>query len=111
MPRLRQWYSIARATLCVPPALTVCERFALTRGAAEPVIHDALEAVGKPVVLLYCPVVRASYKGNPQYPYRVHPQLRLKAVPTFYRWGANGPIRSLVEGENLDQGMMQDMVE
>jgi hypothetical protein len=52
------------------------------------------------------------YKGNPEYPYRVHPQLKLKAVPTIYRWqGKRGPSRSLVEGECLDEQLMEALLE
>lgn len=55
---------------------------------------------------------RDSYKGNAQYPYRVHAQLKLKAVPTLYRWaGKRGPSRSLVEGECLDAEMMGALLE
>jgi hypothetical protein len=80
--------------------------------SAEPVIHAALNGLEAPVTLIYAPVVRSEYRGNASHPYRVHPQLKLKAVPTLYRWaGKRGPSRSLVEGECLDSEMMAALLE
>ena len=53
----------------------------------------------------------SSYKGNAQYPYRVHPKLLLKAIPTLYRWGKQGPVGSLVEGQILDVELLGALVE
>jgi len=49
--------------------------------------------------LLELPVVRADYKGNPNFPYRTHPQLQIKGVPTFIHWTKDGPQQRLVEEE------------
>eukprot|EP00455_Lapot_gusevi_P012422 TRINITY_DN1588_c0_g1_i1.p2 TRINITY_DN1588_c0_g1~~TRINITY_DN1588_c0_g1_i1.p2 ORF type:complete len:136 (-),score=36.78 TRINITY_DN1588_c0_g1_i1:35-442(-) len=77
---------------------------------ADPVIMNHLSNI-EDVTLVECPVLRANYRGNPQYPYRVHPQLRLQAVPTLYRWGKNGPVRSLVEDQCADAGLLEALTE
>jgi len=61
---------------------------------AEPLIHEALSKVPDHI-LLECPVLREEYKGNPDYPYRTHPQLKIKSVPTFIHWTQNGPRERL----------------
>ncbi len=37
---------------------------------------------GATVALLQCTVNRSSYRGNPNYPYRVHPFIMLQSIPT-----------------------------
>eukprot|EP01112_Ceratiomyxa_fruticulosa_P000053 TRINITY_DN1006_c0_g1_i1.p1 TRINITY_DN1006_c0_g1~~TRINITY_DN1006_c0_g1_i1.p1 ORF type:complete len:132 (-),score=24.38 TRINITY_DN1006_c0_g1_i1:76-471(-) len=65
---------------------------------AQPLIYDALDKIDD-VVLLDCPVIRAEYKGNPEYPYRTHAGLQIKAVPTLIHWTKEGPKERWVEGE------------
>merc|ERR1719357_1657365 len=55
---------------------------------AEPIIRKAMKSADDPPALLVeCPVIRSEYKGKPDYPYRQHPKLRLKSIPTLYKWG------------------------
>jgi predicted ABC-type transport system involved in lysophospholipase L1 biosynthesis ATPase subunit len=63
------------------------------------------------VTLVECPVVRAEYRGNPEYPYRKHAQLQLKAVPTLYRWTPKGNKPRLVEGQILDETLMTELID
>ncbi|KAJ3272782.1 hypothetical protein HK104_004406, partial [Borealophlyctis nickersoniae] len=39
------------------------------------------------------------YKNNPTHPYRIHPQIKLTAVPTLIEWTKDGPGRRVVEEE------------
>eukprot|EP00474_Spongospora_subterranea_P006105 CRZ06563.1 hypothetical protein [Spongospora subterranea] len=52
---------------------------------AFPIIMEALERHTNPVCLLELVVARESYKGNPSHPYRIDPQLQLKAIPQLHR--------------------------
>ncbi len=61
---------------------------------AEPIIDEALEGIDDNVTLVRCDVVRAEYKGNPDYPYRTHPKLLVKSVPSLYYWVGEGPVAS-----------------
>lgn len=65
----------------------------------------------KNVTLVECPVVRAEYRGNPDYPYRKHPQLQIKAVPTLIRWTSKGAKPKLVEEQILDETLMQELID
>jgi hypothetical protein len=70
---------------------------------AEPHINAALEAIvsdGTDVVLVECPVVRAEYKGNPEYPYRKHAQLMINDIPSLLLWGKKNPVVKL-QGDQL----------
>ena len=71
--------------------------------AADPHIERALstKATAASVVLVECPVVRAEYKGNAGYAYRVHPSLRITEVPTLFRWGKAKPVGKL-QGSALE---------
>ncbi len=81
-------------------------------------------------ILLECPVVRSEYKGHPDYPYRcavpptprhrvgrrgcccrTHAALKLRAVPTLYRWGAVQPRAVLVEDECKVESKVAALVE
>ena len=72
------------------------------RRAKQP-MHEALSQVAGHVVVLNCPVTRAEYKGNAEHPYRTDERLQLTAVPTLYRWTADGPTDVLVEGDCSDE--------
>ena len=51
-------------------------------------------------------VERSEYKGNPNYPYRLHSDLRVKSIPTFILWNAkdeeNGRISDFNDFDRLD---------
>mmetsp|Transcript_9018 Transcript_9018/g.12400 ORF Transcript_9018/g.12400 Transcript_9018/m.12400 type:complete len:142 (+) Transcript_9018:46-471(+) len=62
--------------------------------------------------LLKCWISRSEYKGNPKHPYRVHPKINLKAIPTLIRYSANGnPREVLVEEECYNVDLVKDFVE
>lgn len=78
--------------------------------AALPILERALRtANGLPIVLVIADVVRGEYKGNPSYAYRTNKQLKLRGVPTLYRWGETGPTQRLVEGEITDEAVAKLM--
>ena len=49
-------------------------------------------------MLVTADVVREDYY-RADYPYRTDSKLRLSGVPTLYRWGRDGPVRRLQEGQ------------
>lgn len=54
---------------------------------ADPVIRSEAKKIDGSI-LLECPVgQRSEYKNIPDHPYRLHPHLRLKSVPTLVHWG------------------------
>lgn len=63
------------------------------------------------VTLVECPVQRSEYRGNPEYPYRKHEKLQVKAVPTLYRWTPKGNKPRLVEGQILDETLMTELID
>jgi len=66
--------------------------------AALPVIVSALEARAGPSTLVECTVAREEYKGKPEYAYRTHERVALKAIPQLIKWSAEGSAPpSLVE--------------
>ena len=66
--------------------------------AALPVIETALEARSGPSTLVECTVAREEYKGKPEYAYRTHARVALKAIPQLIKWSAEGSAPpSLVE--------------
>ena len=71
---------------------------------AIPVINSTLQTLadaGRDVVFVDCPVERGEYKGNPAYPYRTHPLLKIPGVPTMFRWGKTKPVGKLA-GDDLE---------
>jgi len=65
--------------------------------ASDPILDEALSTFNKPTIVFEAPVARAEYKGNPNYPYRKHPQIQLTGVPTLVHWTKEGPQARLVE--------------
>lgn len=62
---------------------------------ARPVIEESLSRL-RPVagaLLVEANVARVEYKGNPAYPYRVHPLVQLTCVPTLIKM-EKGAIKS-----------------
>jgi len=77
---------------------------------ADPLIRKQLGKV-KNAILVECPVgERSIYKGNPNHPYRLHPQIKLTAIPTLLHWTSNGPQASLVEEELANENNILEMV-
>lgn len=66
---------------------------------ADPIIHAALKTLPEGAILVEAPVKRATYKGNPNHPYRLHDQLKMKAIPTMFRWRGGQTHGALVEGD------------
>jgi hypothetical protein len=66
---------------------------------AEPYIERYVHSRDDCVVV-HCKIPREGYKGNPRHPYRVHPKIRLTAVPTLLKWGTQ---QRLVEGDILSK--------
>lgn len=67
-------------------------RCAGTWPAADPLIRKGIRKLVPSAFLFECPVGdRALYKGNASHPYRVHPQIRLQAVPQLMCWTSAGP--------------------
>ncbi|CAB4439362.1 unnamed protein product [Rhizophagus irregularis] len=69
---------------------------------ADPLIRKHLEE-DAPVnsVLIEVPVgTREEYKGRPENPYRLHPRIQLKSIPTLIKWTENVETdKRLVEEE------------
>lgn len=81
--------------------------------AAEPVVDAAFArcvASGKTVTLIRCPVLRAEYKGNPDFPYRKHAQIMLTAVPTLIRWGPRDPVDRAVDDQCVNAELLDTMM-
>ena len=78
---------------------------------AEPVIEAALAAAEGDITLVSVELARAEYKGNPNHWARVHAGVKLKAVPTLYRWG-NGkkPVASLVEAQAKEAPLVEELI-
>lgn len=70
---------------------------------AEDLVMNKFKQVNKNVKVLYCTVKREEYKGNPMYPYRINPILKLTAVPTLYWWNHVGELFRLVEEDCYNQ--------
>jgi hypothetical protein len=51
------------------------------------------------IVLVKCPIEREGYKGNSQHPYRIHPKVKLTAVPTLVWWQNDSTSERIVEGD------------
>ncbi|KCV70166.1 hypothetical protein H696_03625 [Fonticula alba] len=59
---------------------------------ADPVIRKTVFEL-KNAILVECPVgSRDEYKNRPEHPYRVHPKIQLRAIPTLMRWKGDGPV-------------------
>ncbi|RIA82080.1 hypothetical protein C1645_662983, partial [Glomus cerebriforme] len=69
---------------------------------ADPFIHKYFEEKA-PVdsVLIEVPVgTREEYKGKPNNPYKLHPRIQLKQIPTLIKWTENAETdKRLVEEE------------
>jgi len=76
---------------------------------AEPVIAKVLSTLKK-LTVIECSVDRASYKGNPNHPYRLHPKLKLRSVPTLYRWVNSNPLKVTVENDLKDEKLIRSML-
>jgi thiol-disulfide isomerase/thioredoxin len=79
---------------------------------SKPTLNAALEEAGAggAVTLLEVPLARAEYKGNPEHWARKHAGVRLKAIPTLFRWGKAAKVGELVEGQCMDAASVRDLV-
>jgi hypothetical protein len=85
------------------PWCSDCARF-------EPVLQAVLEGADRQVTLLDCLVVRDAYKQG-EHPYRKHPLLQIKAIPTLLRVDAAGVAQArLVEAECFDAKSVERVV-
>ncbi|OUM62931.1 hypothetical protein PIROE2DRAFT_10679, partial [Piromyces sp. E2] len=50
------------------------------------------------------------YKNVPTHPYRVHPKVQLKAIPTIMLWKEDGPAKSLIIETKEQCEMLEDFV-
>lgn len=75
-------------------------------------INAALEEAGSEgdVSLLEVPLVRSEYRGNAAHWARVHPAVKLRAIPTLCLWGKTAKVAELVEGECMDAARVREMV-
>ena len=78
---------------------------------ADPVIDAVIEECVDPVVLVKAPCKRSEYKGNPEFPFRKHAQLRITAIPTLFRWSEAGAGNKLVESEAKSKGHVELLLE
>jgi len=79
---------------------------------AKPVLEPALAAAGAAgaVTLVECSIPRAGYAGVPTHPYRVHPGIKLRGVPTLLKWGAGRKTGELVEAQCADEALVRELV-
>lgn len=80
---------------------------------AEPYVRKALaEKNAAECVFVTLPVVKLDYKSNPEFFYRKHPKLQLKAVPSLYGWTqtSNSLTQPLIESECWDQEKLNRLI-
>lgn len=85
-----------------------CSDTNVARPVLEAVLAEAAAAADLTVV--ECSVPRAGYKGVPTHPYRLHPVLQLKGVPTLIKWGSQGKLGELVEPQCADAALVRELV-
>ncbi|EFA81846.1 thioredoxin fold domain-containing protein [Heterostelium album PN500] len=52
---------------------------------SDPVFKKAFDELEN-YCLVECAIQRDGYKGNPEHPYRTHPRIQLKGIPTLMSW-------------------------
>ena len=79
---------------------------------AKPTLAAALEEAGAAgeVALVEVPLAREGYRGNPEHWARKHAGVRLKAIPTLFRWGKAAQVGALVEGQCKDAAAVRELV-
>ncbi len=77
--------------------------------AVLPALQKALEKEreGELVVMS---VVKAEYRGNPEYPLRKHKAVRLTTVPTFGRWEKGRLDMRLEEAQIADAELLSEVL-
>lgn len=78
--------------------------------SAIPVINKACAEMWAHKPVITCWVARDVYKNNPEYVLRIHPVLKLEALPQVYRIRRDGKIQSLVEGDCSDHEKVQSIL-
>lgn len=67
---------------------------------ADPVLRAAIHRERPDLTLYECPVgLRSAWKGVPDHPYRLHPDLRVARIPTLIRFVRGCEIGRLVEAD------------
>lgn len=59
---------------------------------AEPFVVAAMASRSDGARVLWCPVLRSEYRGNPDFPYRTHDKIKLTGVPTVVKY-VNGEVK------------------
>ena len=77
---------------------------------ADPVIDEILNSLEDGCMLLYCSVDREPYR-TPVYPYRTHPIIQLKCVPTLIKYQNGKVIARLNDSQCQEKGFVQDLVD
>lgn len=91
--------------------LHVCSLFSLTISrAADPVIDLFLEDQ-KGNTTLVCLVKREGYKGNQNHPYRLHPLIKLQAIPTLIQFKNGKEVGRCVERECKDEDALYALMD
>ncbi|CAG8480328.1 4362_t:CDS:2 [Acaulospora colombiana] len=76
---------------------------------ADPLIHRCARPDS---VLVEVPVgTRSEYKGRPDNPYKTHPRIQLKAIPTLIKWSVTGSDddKRLVEYECANEDALSEL--
>ncbi|KAF7724100.1 Thioredoxin domain-containing protein 17 [Apophysomyces ossiformis] len=76
---------------------------------ADPVVRKAVSSVSNSVLIEAAVGLRNDWKGNTTHPYRV--RFNVPAIPTLYKWTANGPGERLVEEECADSAKLEAFVQ
>jgi thiol-disulfide isomerase/thioredoxin len=79
---------------------------------AKPALSAALEEAGAAgaTTLVEVPLARAEYRGNAAHWARVHASVRLRAIPTLFKWGKAAKVGELVEGQCKDAASVRELV-
>jgi len=74
---------------------------------AEPIVSQVMSEHAASVIVIEAPVLKDGYKTHP---YRAHPKLQLKAIPTLYKLKGGDIAGALVEGECADIAKVRKFV-
>lgn len=76
---------------------------------AKPLIDALLAKQTESTVLLVANVDRSSYKGNPEYSYRLDPRIELRCVPTLIRWQEGKKVQSLNDLQCQNEDLLEEL--
>ncbi|KAG4097080.1 hypothetical protein H8356DRAFT_1677837 [Neocallimastix lanati (nom. inval.)] len=63
---------------------------------ADPYFRKAVGSVENSILVECFVGPKSGYKNVPTHPYRVHPKVQLKAIPTIMLWKKDGPAKKLI---------------